>query len=438
MSKFADNLTNAFKQQQHLLGGDAENAVTLMRTQSLETASRLGLPSFRDEHWKYTSVSKLTEQSFRIAAPRVASLDVEAINEISPPFAETRLVFVDGNFSEELSNWSEIQNGVSVALISKLLETDQTAAANALSNESLGQDVFAQINTSFVQDGAIIDIEASIEASPIEVLFVQTGEHQLTCPRLIINAGKNSSVEIIENHISVRAEAKGNGGLTSTVTEISAADGAKIEHYRLQFDDSAHHIGNVRLDADANATISTHSVALGGGITRVDINGSLNESGSHIDMFGLFIARENQHIDHHTRIEHLAPHTTSNENFKGIADDDGRGVFNGKIYVKQDAQKISAIQSSRNLLLSNNAEIDTKPELEIYADDVQCAHGATVGQLSENELFYLRSRGIDYSTARTMLTIAFVGDLVEGIKNETLQTLVESRISKLIRTASER
>lgn len=436
MTGFADKLTSAFNQQRHLLGGDTENAVTLMRTQSLEAASRLGLPSFRDEHWKYTNVSKLTEQSFDITAPQGTSITVEALNEISPPFAKTRLVFVDGNLSQGLSDRSETQAGVSISLISKLLETDQTAAADALNNDALVEDVFAQINTSFVQDGAIIEVDANIEASPIEVLFIETGENRLNCPRLIVKAGKNSAAEIIENHISIHDTTERSSGLTSAVTDITAADGATVTHYRLQFDDSAHHIGKVQLDTAANATISTHSVALGGGITRVDINGSLNESGSHIDMFGLFIAREDQHIDHHTRIEHLAPHTTSNENFKGIADDNGRGVFNGKIFVKQDAQKISATQSSRNLLLSNNAEIDTKPELEIYADDVQCAHGATVGQLSENELFYLRSRGIDYSTARTMLTIAFVGDLVEGIQIESLQRLVESRITKLITSAS--
>lgn len=436
MTGFADKLTSAFNQQRHLLGGDTENAVTLMRTQSLEAASRLGLPSFRDEHWKYTNVSKLTEQSFDITAPQGTSVTVEALNEISPPFAETRLVFVDGNLSQELSDRSETQAGVSVSLISKLLETDQTAAADALNNDAMVEDVFAQINTSFVQDGAIIEVDANIEASPIEVLFIETGENRLNCPRLIVKAGKNSAAEIIENHISIHDTTERSSGLTSAVTDITAADGATVTHYRLQFDDSAHHIGKVQLDTAANATISTHSVALGGGITRIDINGSLNESGSHVDMFGLFIAREDQHIDHHTRIEHLAPHTTSNENFKGIADDNGRGVFNGKIFVKQDAQKISATQSSRNLLLSNNAEIDTKPELEIYADDVQCAHGATVGQLSENELFYLRSRGIDYSTARTMLTIAFVGDLVEGIQIESLQRLVESRITKLITSAS--
>lgn len=435
MTEFADNLTSAFDRQQHLLGGDTQNPVAIMRAQSIETASRLGLPSFRDEHWKYTNVSQLTNQTFDIATPNVAHIEPMALNEISPPFAKTRLVFVDGNLVEKLSDWSEIQSGVSIAPISKLIKTDQTAAADVLSNEALIKNVFAQINTSFILDGAIIEVDANIEACPIEVVFIETGEHHLTCPRLIIKAGENSSAEIIENHVSLRTKAEGSGGLTSAVTEITAAAGSKVEHFRLQFDDSAHHIANVQLDTAANATISTHSIALGGGITRIDINGALNESGSHIDMFGLFIARENQHIDHHTRIEHLAPHTTSNENFKGIADDNGRGVFNGKIFVKQDAQKISATQSSRNLLLSDNAEIDTKPELEIYADDVQCAHGATVGQLSENELFYLQSRGIDYSTARTMLTVAFVGDLVEGIKNETLQSLVESKITRLITSA---
>jgi Fe-S cluster assembly protein SufD len=441
MTAFAENLVDAFESQKHLLSGDESGAVANMRSESLKAATRLGLPSFRDEHWKYTNVSALVsgmgDRAFRIPENDQntggTARGIEAINEQTPAFASTRLVFIDGNLAEHLSQTDSIASGVSVKRISELLADNDSVVASSLNSESLKSSVFAQINTSFIQDGAIIEVDSGAAAGSIEVVFAESGAYQLTCPRLIVKAGANSTLTIIETHLSLSVPENGSeNGLTSAVTEIHADRGSNVEHFRLQFDRRAHHIGNVKLNAAADATISTHSIALGGKLTRIDIDGSLNERGSHIDMFGLFVANDNQHIDHHTRIDHLAPNTTSNENFKGIADDEGRGVFNGKIFVKQDAQKISAIQSSRNLLLSDNAEIDTKPELEIYADDVKCAHGATVGQLSEDEMFYLRARGIDYSTARTILTVAFAGDIVDGISNETLRKNVESRVSALI------
>jgi Fe-S cluster assembly protein SufD len=358
MTAFAENLIGAFESQKHLLTGSESDAVANMRSQSLDTAARLGLPSFRDEHWKYTSVSSLGERTFSIPEPSKINgnipRDIEEINEQAPPFAETRLVFVDGNLAENLSKVDALTDGLSVKRISKLLTDNDSFVTSSLNSESLKNSVFAQINTSFLQDGAIIEVDAGTSAGSIEVVFAESGIYQLTCPRLIVKAGANSTLQIIETHLSLNDPSNETGGLTSAVTEIHAERGANVEHFRLQFDRSTHHIGNVKLNAAADATISTHSIALGGKLTRIDIDGSLNESGSHIDMFGLFVASDNQHIDHHTRIDHLAPNTTSNENFKGIAGDEGRGVFNGKIFVKQDAQNISVIMTETIALRHNN------------------------------------------------------------------------------------
>ena len=425
MNGFSDNISKAFDALDAIPAGLNTELATKIRAESLEAAKGLGLPGPRDELWKYTNVSNLNSTSFQLAD------DGTALNSNDIPlsaFASHRLVFVDGRLSDELSSTKTLPSEVEIKSFSSLVDEDPASLTASLSTDDKSANVFAHINTSFVRDFVFIEIPDGFQAPSLEILFLETGRGELNCPRLVIEVGKNSRIEIIETHSATQK----SQCLTNAVTRINARQGAVVTHYRLQLDQSAHHIGNVELNAGADSRISTYSFALGGELTRVDINGALHEPGGHIDMFGLFVAKGAQHIDHHTRINHLAAHTTSNENFKGIADDGGRGVFNGKIYVEQDAQKISANQSSKNLLLSNDAEIDTKPELEIYADDVQCAHGATVGQLREDEMFYLRARGIDKATARTMLTIAFAAEVFEEIQNDAIRDAVEQRVRELI------
>ena len=432
MSAFTDNIAGAFAEYQVAVKDTQSARLASIRSEAFDAVKTLGLPGPRDEQWKYTNVAKIGNADLKpLAVDSVPQLNANDIP--TPAFSEHRIVFVDGRYAPDLSSSNTLPTGISVTPISTLFTEDESALLEALSEDLKQSNVFTLLNTSFFNDGLLLEIDANCQAPAIEVLFVGSGKDQLSCPRLIVKAARNSSTEIIETHCSTAP----SNGLTSAVTDIQSAEGSQIKHYRVQLDDSAHHIGNVNLHAASDSTISTYSLALGGDLTRVDINGSLNEPGSHVDMFGLFMAQGHQHIDHHTRINHLAAHTTSNENFKGIADGNGRGVFNGKIFVEQDAQKIVATQSSKNLLLSNDAEIDTKPELEIYADDVQCAHGATVGQLREDELFYLRSRGIDSNTARTMLTIAFAGDVVEEIANESLRKFIEQYVASRLNGATE-
>ena len=424
MSAFADNIASAFADYQATVKDKQSARVTSIQTEALNSVKTMGLPGPRDEQWKYTNVTKINGSSFRPANPR----ETPKLNPSDIPtnaFAAHRIVFVDGHYDDDLSTLGALPPGINATPISRLTAEEDSPVIDALAQDLEQTNVFALLNTSFLHDGLLLEIEADCQTPAIEVVFLDSGNAELSCPRLIVKAASNSKTEIIETHCSSAP----SSGLTSAVTDIQAERGANVLHYRLQLDDRAHHIGNVNLNAAGDSTISTYSIALGGELTRIDINGSLNEPGSHVDMFGLFLAHDEQHIDHHTRINHLAERTTSNENFKGVADGHGRGVFNGKIYVEQDAKKIVATQSSKNLLLGNNAEIDTKPELEIYADDVQCAHGATVGQLREDELFYLRSRGIDSNTARTMLTIAFAGDVVEEIANEALRPFIEERVA---------
>ena len=428
MNGFSDNISKAFESLGTVPDGVNAELAAKIRSDSLNTAKEVGLPGPRDELWKYTNVSGLNSTSFKTADTDTSQTLVKQQDIPLPCFASHRLVFVDGCLSENLSATNDLPDEIKINSFSSLVDKDAETLTTSLSTHNEAANVFTHINTSFVRDFVCIEVPDNFSAPSLEVLFLETGSGELNCPRLVVEVGEHSQFEIVETHCAT----KKSECLTNAVSKITAKRGAQISHYRLQLDQSAHHIGNVELNAAADSRISTYSFALGGDLTRIDINGALNEPGGHIDMFGLFVAKGEQHIDHHTRINHLAAHTTSNENFKGIADDNGRGVFNGKIYVKQDAQKIAANQSSKNLLLSNSAEIDTKPELEIYADDVQCAHGATVGQLREDELFYPRARGIDVASARTMLTIAFAAEVFEEIQNEVVRDAIEKRVSDLI------
>ena len=356
-------------------------------------------------------------------AATVPALDLDAVD--LPEFTPLRAVFVDGRFSAELSTLTELPDTIALDVLADLLARETGELAPHL---EMHDAPFVALNSAFVADGIHMTIADGCEITPaIHVLFINTpaADQRLTTVRLIVNAGRNSRCTVVESHFSLT----GASGLTNALTELDADDGASITHYRLQVDDAGtHHIGNVTVAAAHDATVETCSFAFGGGITRIDVNADLNGSGARVALNGLFMANGQQHIDHHTRIRHLVGNTHSSENYKGIADGNGRGVFNGKIYVAENAQKIEALQSSKNLLLSDGAEIDTKPELEIYADDVKCAHGATVGQLDEDAYFYLRSRGVDKHTARSILTFAFAADIAAGVAIEPLREWIERRI----------
>jgi len=335
-------------------------------------------------------------------------------------------VFFNGEFSPNLSTLSELPTGVTCATIGALIEQDGDDLAGRLDEHDTA---FASLNNAMLRDGVFIELSASRTLEdPIHVIFLsgEAPRPQLNSARLVVNAGENSTCTVVESHYSL----PGTTSMTNAVTEIATQNNARVAHYRIQIDaPEVHHIGNIFANVARDANLSTYSFAFGGGVTRIDVNVDLVGSGGSVVMNGLFMVNKNQHIDHHTRVRHRVSHTHSSENYKGIADGNGRGVFNGKILVEKDAQKIEALQSSKNLLLSDNAEIDTKPELEIYADDVKCAHGATVGQLDNEAFFYLRSRGIDEQTARSILTFAFAADIAAGVTIAPLRQWLEQLIT---------
>ncbi|MGR9091516.1 MAG: Fe-S cluster assembly protein SufD [Gammaproteobacteria bacterium] len=425
MSKFAENLSEQFRAFSGDLPGSAHTRIADARKRAFEEFSAVDVPNLKVEDWKYTDISAIRDGSYT-AIPRAAdapALDLDAVD--LPEFTPLRAVFVDGRYSAALSTLTELPDSIALDRLAELLAGD---TADLVPHLEMHDAPFVALNSAFVADGVHMTIADGCEsAEAIHVLFVNTAaaDQRLTTVRLIVNAGRNSRCTVVESHFSL----PGASGLTNALTELDADDGASITHYRLQVDDAGtHHIGNVAVAAAHDATVETCSFAFGGGITRIDVNADLTGSGASVALNGLFMANGHQHIDHHTRIRHLVGNTHSSENYKGIADGNGRGVFNGKIYVAENAQKIEALQSSKNLLLSEGAEIDTKPELEIYADDVKCAHGATVGQLDEDAFFYLRSRGVDQHTARSILTFAFAADIAASVSIDPLREWIERRI----------
>jgi Fe-S cluster assembly protein SufD len=293
----------------------------------------------------------------------------------------------------------------------------------------VSKEVFAALNTAFLSDGAFVYLpKGTVLENPIHLLFVSTGESSrpsVSHPRTLVVAEASSQAQIIESYAGF-----GPGVyFTNAITEVVAGEDATIDHYKLQREGlDAFHIGTVQLQLERSANISTQSISLGGALVRNHVNAVLNGEGAEATLNGFYLVNGTQHVDNHTSIDHAKPHCTSHELYKGILDGRARGVFNGRIIVRPDAQKTDSKQTNKNLILSEEALVNTNPQLEIYADDVKCTHGATIGQLDSDALFYLRSRGIDLVSAKHLLTYAFAGDFIHRLKIEPLRTELEKTL----------
>jgi Fe-S cluster assembly protein SufD len=396
-----ERLRALFEQQRDVLPASLVNGV---KQTALEQFLAHGFPSQSEEHWRYTNLRRLTNRTFELPlrSPVVTTTAVPGIDAGD----WHRLVFIDGHYVESLSTPRALDNGLTVRSLAQLLRSDSSEATSLLdSSTDKALHPFASLNAALTQDGVVIDCAAGADiTTPLYLVFTHSAERLWTTqPRITVRLAANSRLQLIEHHIGSTGEY-----FTNAVTRAQLSDGAQLTHYRLQQEsDKAFHVGLVTADIARDASFVSHTMASGATIGRTELNIRLRAPGARTELHGLFLAASDQHLDTYTRIEHLAPHTESIQDYRGIATDRGRGVFNGKIIVHKDAQKIQSTQSSRNLLLSKTAEIDTRPELEIYADDVKCAHGATTGQLDANALFYLRSRGMEEGEARRVLTVAF-------------------------------
>jgi Fe-S cluster assembly protein SufD len=394
--------------------------MTLRRAGNAHFAE-LGFPTTEDEEWRFTNVRPITELSPQAAPSNVRLTE----NEIAPftygSLASRRLVFVDGRYNAQLSAPGK-NDGVKVLNFATAIQADENVLTQHLARYARYDDnAFAALNTSMIEDGAVITINAKQKIDePVFLLFVSTGRiaGAISNPRILIVGHAGSDAKVIEKYVTIGDQAH----FTNVVTEIVLEENARLEHCKIQDESlNAFHVATIQGYQKRNSNLLTHSISLGAAIARNNVIPVLDAEGCECTMNGLYLGRDTQLVDHHTSIHHAKPNCNSHEFYHGILDGKSQGVFNGKIFVRPDAQKTDAKQTNRNLLLSNEATINTKPQLEIFADDVKCTHGATVGQLEDEHIFYLRARGIGLEMARRMLVHAFASDIVNRISIEEIR-----------------
>lgn len=388
----------------------------------------LGFPTRRDEAWKYTDVGAIAKGDFALAEDADFSPSVAAT--LMLPFDAYRLTFVDGIFSPALSQLEGLPEGAQLLPLSQALATNHEAVGGPL-GRLVGVEFspFSALNTAFMEEGAVLRLAPGcVIEKPLVVQFLSRSGAQpvMSHPRLLVEAGARSQATLVEHHTGEQDAAN----FTNLVAELILDRGAILNHYKLQeapLGDS--HVAAIHVEQARDSTYTSFNLDLGGGLVRNDLITDLNGQGAVSNFYGLFHGEGRQHIDNHTVANHNAPLTFSNENYKGILDDRARGVFNGKVMVKRDSQKIEGFQSNANLLLSDRAVINAKPELEIFADDVKCSHGSTTGQLDEEAVYVLRTRGIDEQTARGLLTLAFAGEVLEKLALDEIAERVELAVA---------
>ena len=407
---------------------DVNTALHDIRSNAFKVFEKKGFPTKKEEAWKYTSLNTVLNHDYTVFPKKESTLEFKEVKRYFLSDIDSyKIVFIDGVYSSHLSETTHDQ--IDVCLMSSALNYDKyKPVIENYFNKVAKEDSLTALNTAFAREGAYIYIPKNKAANkPIQIIHFSTGKESelLLQPRNLIVVEENSQVQIIERHQSLTD----NPVLTNSVTEIFADKRAVVDYYKIQNDNgNASLIDNTYISQETQSTASVHTFAFGGKITRNNLN--FYQNGEHIDSIlnGVTILEGKQHVDHNTLVHHKEPNCESHQDYKGIFNERSVGVFNGKIIVDQKAQKTNAFQSNNNVLLSDKATINSKPQLEIFADDVKCSHGCTIGQLDENALFYMRTRGIGEKEARALLMYAFANSVLETVKIPQLKT----RINKLI------
>ncbi|MDP3010419.1 MAG: Fe-S cluster assembly protein SufD [Methylococcales bacterium] len=398
-----------------------------LRTEALTQFAAQGFPSPRAEEWRYTNVSAIEKKRFLPVSESQTAVDVSDILTAYQLKDAWSLVLVDGQFRADLSALDGLPEALTVMSMANALDSEAETLQRTLGQAvSAMEHGFVAFNTAHFTDGLFVRIAAKqVLTKPIQVLHIATQADSLTATRTVIIAEKMAEAELVETFVGVD-----NSYLSAAVTEVFVEDNAAVTLTKVQCEaDKAYHFGGTYVKQARNARFTHHNFAFGSLLARSDIHSDL-EDAAECELNGLYLGAKRQHLDNHTRINHNKPHGISRELYKGILDDRARGVFQGRVIVAEDAQKTDSTMNNRNLLLSADAEADTKPQLEIYADDVKCGHGVTVGQLDDKSIFYLQSRAIDEETARNILTFAFANEMVNKINISALHNLVLAEVLK--------
>jgi Fe-S cluster assembly protein SufD len=418
-----------FQRYQRRAGETGSAWLQAIRKTGIDKFSMTGYPTRHDEEWRFTPIGAIAETIF--TEPSVTSTTNSQLDLSTIPFGElggNTLVFVDGRYSEKLSSISPAGPGIVITTLSQALENIPSAVQPYLAKLTASAGVFASLNDAVFEDGAFISIAANQSIDdPINLLYISSEHASPTAsfPRTLIVAGENSRSTIVESYVGLAESVY----LTSPVTEVFVMESAVIDHYKLQKESlNAYHLGTMHVTLGKSSVFSSHGITLGGSISRNDISAYMGGEYAECTLNGLYLANGRRIVDNHTTIDHAVPNCPSHEVYKGILNDAARGVFNGKIFVREDAQKTDAKQTNKTLLLSDTAQIYTKPQLEIFADDVRCTHGATIGQLDNDQLFYLQARGIGKEDARNLLVYAFASDVINRIKVEPARAQLDKQL----------
>ena len=393
---------------------------TAARQAAMAAFIELGFPTREHEEWKYTNVEPIVNTSFQFSVPASDPIALQKLEIGNPEWH--RLVFVNGIFSKELSSVSGLPSGVKVESLAAAIKSDSIIAEQYLSKiADYRTDAFTALNTAFIQDGAFIFIpKNAIVEKPIHILNVSHSKSGgiISQPRNLIVLGENAQAKVVESYVSL----EDHNYFTNSVTEVVLTASANLDYYKDQKESiNAFHIGFVAVHQEKDSRFYSTSIALGAKLSRNNLSMDLDAQGVECDLKGIYFVTGNQHVDNHLFVDHKKPNGTSRQHYKGILDGHATGAFSGKIWIHKDAQKTDAEQTNKNLLLSEFAKVDTKPQLEIFADDVKATHGAAIGQLDEDEVFYLRSRGMSDQNARALLTFGFASELVEKIKLDPIR-----------------
>ncbi|MGO9274456.1 MAG: Fe-S cluster assembly protein SufD [Terriglobia bacterium] len=443
-----DFYLSSFLELEKGLAGRGHDWIERTRRDAIERFAEMGFPTTKHEEWRFTNIAALAATPFEPAAPVESATVADQLAQ--SPFADLgcpRLVFLNGRYAPELSD--PLPEGVKArSLRAPLAEGSPVLERHLTRYAHFQKHPFVALNTAFMEDGALVEIakDAVLEKC-IYLLYVSVpdGQPAVTHPRNLILAGCGAQATVIEGYLSLenrnskietrkseQSTSSSTGGrayFTNAVTELVADEGAIVNHYKLeQESESAFHVATLVFHQARSSTVNTCTIQLGGKLVREEVRNVLDGEGAESTFNGLYVISGEQHVDNHTTLDHAQPHCASREFYKGVLDGHAHAVFNGRIIVRQDAQKTDSKQSNKNLLLSADAVIDSKPQLEIYADDVKCTHGATIGQVDQEAVFYLRSRGIGLDEARSILVQAFASDIIGRIKYEPLSAKLRSTL----------
>jgi len=427
-----ESYTEGFKQLKENKFRDNPEWLRQLRECASREFSTLGFPTLRDEDWRFTNLAPIARNKFHIVDAGEEKLDRKKIDELSIPNIEAvKLVFINGHYSAEFSDNEKLPDEVIVSSLRDALKQNENTVSEYLGKFALYEkQSFIALNTTLFEDGLFIYVPKSVLVDkPIYALFISTEEdvQSIVNQRNLVIAADNSELKVIEHYVSTSH----NVHFSNVVTEAYAGENCNLEHYMLEFESrKAFNISTLRVEQKRNSNIKSHSVLLGGSLVRNNVHPVLGGEGSHSLINGLYMSTDRQHMDNFMRVEHASPHCDSRQFYNGVLDKKSKGVFHGRIVVHENAAKTDAKQTNKNLLLTDTAQIDTKPQLEIYNEDVKCTHGATIGQMDDDAVFYLRSRGIPKRDAETIMLRAFTGQSIANMGLEPVRSYLEAKVDE--------